>query len=154
MCRMCRLSWFLDPGGWGKAAMVGLYFIFLRICTLSLLEWRKTDVKIDFATLPSKKRIYSAWIIFPHYMKFPFGRRRQIILKCNFQDDLQLGLVPDLGSLIENVLAPQQRLLRVLGLKMENVLKKAGFFPTCPYHTLKDCCCAYGDPVQWLTAVL
>ncbi|KAL6041930.1 hypothetical protein STEG23_010431 [Scotinomys teguina] len=31
-----RLSWFLDPGGWGKAAAVGLYFIFPGICTLSL----------------------------------------------------------------------------------------------------------------------
>ncbi|KAL6031174.1 hypothetical protein STEG23_009096 [Scotinomys teguina] len=35
--RMCRLSWFLDPGGWGKAAAVGLYFIFPGICTLSLI---------------------------------------------------------------------------------------------------------------------
>ncbi|KAL6048966.1 hypothetical protein STEG23_028090, partial [Scotinomys teguina] len=34
---MCRLSWFLDPGGWGKAAVVGLYFIFPGICTLSLM---------------------------------------------------------------------------------------------------------------------
>ncbi|KAL6067164.1 hypothetical protein STEG23_015990 [Scotinomys teguina] len=33
---MCQLSWFLDPGGWGKAAAVGLYFIFPGICTLSL----------------------------------------------------------------------------------------------------------------------
>ncbi|KAL6078279.1 hypothetical protein STEG23_006536 [Scotinomys teguina] len=33
---MCRLSWFLDVGGWGKAAVVGLYFIFPGICTLSL----------------------------------------------------------------------------------------------------------------------
>ncbi|KAL6037948.1 hypothetical protein STEG23_018647 [Scotinomys teguina] len=33
---MCRLSWFLDPGGWGKAAAVGLYFIFPGICTPSL----------------------------------------------------------------------------------------------------------------------
>ncbi|KAL6059504.1 hypothetical protein STEG23_011418 [Scotinomys teguina] len=32
---MCRLSWFLDPGGWNKA-VVGLYFIFPGICTLSL----------------------------------------------------------------------------------------------------------------------
>ncbi|KAL6037370.1 hypothetical protein STEG23_003558 [Scotinomys teguina] len=37
---MCRLSWFLDPGGWGKATAVGLYFIFPGICTLSL-EIRK-----------------------------------------------------------------------------------------------------------------
>ncbi|KAL6033537.1 hypothetical protein STEG23_032987, partial [Scotinomys teguina] len=28
--------WFLDPGGWSKAAEVGLYFIFPGICTLSL----------------------------------------------------------------------------------------------------------------------
>ncbi|KAL6091214.1 hypothetical protein STEG23_017691 [Scotinomys teguina] len=34
---MCRLSWFLDPGGWGKVAAVELYFIFLGICTLSLI---------------------------------------------------------------------------------------------------------------------
>ncbi|KAL6047854.1 hypothetical protein STEG23_038252, partial [Scotinomys teguina] len=33
---MCWLSWFLDPGGWSKAAAVGLYFIFPGICTLSL----------------------------------------------------------------------------------------------------------------------
>ncbi|KAL6084225.1 hypothetical protein STEG23_004919 [Scotinomys teguina] len=38
-CRMCRLSWFLDPGGWNKAAAVGLYFIFPGICTLSLLVY-------------------------------------------------------------------------------------------------------------------
>ncbi|KAL6036941.1 hypothetical protein STEG23_020683, partial [Scotinomys teguina] len=36
--RMCLLSWFLDPGGWGKAADVGLYFIFPGICTLSLKQ--------------------------------------------------------------------------------------------------------------------
>ncbi|KAL6080844.1 hypothetical protein STEG23_037090 [Scotinomys teguina] len=35
---MCLLSWFLDPGGWGKAADVGLYFIFPGICTLSLKQ--------------------------------------------------------------------------------------------------------------------
>ncbi|KAL6064421.1 hypothetical protein STEG23_020148 [Scotinomys teguina] len=35
---MCRLSWFLDPGGWGKAAAVGLYFVFPRICSLSLIQ--------------------------------------------------------------------------------------------------------------------
>ncbi|KAL6071719.1 hypothetical protein STEG23_032960 [Scotinomys teguina] len=28
--------WFLDPGGWSKTAAVSLYFIFPRICTLSL----------------------------------------------------------------------------------------------------------------------
>ncbi|KAL6074783.1 hypothetical protein STEG23_019089 [Scotinomys teguina] len=36
---MCRLSWFLDPGGWSKTAAVGLYFIFPGICTLSLLSF-------------------------------------------------------------------------------------------------------------------
>ncbi|KAL6031722.1 hypothetical protein STEG23_005671 [Scotinomys teguina] len=35
---MCQLSWFLDPGGWGKAAVVGRYFIFPGICTLSLIS--------------------------------------------------------------------------------------------------------------------
>ncbi|KAL6076083.1 hypothetical protein STEG23_029787 [Scotinomys teguina] len=41
--RMCRLSWFLDPGGWGKAAAVRLYFIFPEICTLSLImRWAQT----------------------------------------------------------------------------------------------------------------
>ncbi|KAL6036674.1 hypothetical protein STEG23_021821, partial [Scotinomys teguina] len=34
--RMCQLSWFLDPGGWSKTAVVELYFIFPGICTLSL----------------------------------------------------------------------------------------------------------------------
>ncbi|KAL6065467.1 hypothetical protein STEG23_011580 [Scotinomys teguina] len=34
---MCWPGWFLDPGGWSKAATVGLYFIFPGICTLSLL---------------------------------------------------------------------------------------------------------------------
>ncbi|KAL6093898.1 hypothetical protein STEG23_005668, partial [Scotinomys teguina] len=34
---MCRLSWFLDPGGWSKTALVGLYFIFPGICSLSLV---------------------------------------------------------------------------------------------------------------------
>ncbi|KAL6090370.1 hypothetical protein STEG23_021807, partial [Scotinomys teguina] len=31
-----RLSWFLDPGGWGKTTAIGLYFIFPGICNLSL----------------------------------------------------------------------------------------------------------------------
>ncbi|KAL6069994.1 hypothetical protein STEG23_001503, partial [Scotinomys teguina] len=34
-------SWFLDPGGWSKTAVVSLYFIFPGICTLSLLH---TDI--------------------------------------------------------------------------------------------------------------
>ncbi|KAL6084895.1 hypothetical protein STEG23_032023 [Scotinomys teguina] len=33
---MCRLSWFLDPGGWNKTASIELDFIFPGICTLSL----------------------------------------------------------------------------------------------------------------------
>ncbi|KAL6038775.1 hypothetical protein STEG23_010298, partial [Scotinomys teguina] len=36
--RMCRLSWFLDPGGWSNTVAVGLYFIFPGICTLSLVQ--------------------------------------------------------------------------------------------------------------------
>ncbi|KAL6093617.1 hypothetical protein STEG23_016072 [Scotinomys teguina] len=35
---MCLLSWFLDPGGWSKTDVFGLYFIFPGICTLSLME--------------------------------------------------------------------------------------------------------------------
>ncbi|KAL6046994.1 hypothetical protein STEG23_037392 [Scotinomys teguina] len=31
-------SWFLDPGGWSKAATVRLYFIFPGVCTLSLVS--------------------------------------------------------------------------------------------------------------------
>ncbi|KAL6066317.1 hypothetical protein STEG23_033455 [Scotinomys teguina] len=41
---MCRLSWFLDPGGWSKATAVGQYFIFPGSCTLSL---RNTHTEID-----------------------------------------------------------------------------------------------------------
>ncbi|KAL6046742.1 hypothetical protein STEG23_017929, partial [Scotinomys teguina] len=29
-------TWFLDPGGWSKSTVVGLFFIFPGICTLSL----------------------------------------------------------------------------------------------------------------------
>ncbi|KAL6077533.1 hypothetical protein STEG23_006731, partial [Scotinomys teguina] len=47
---MCRFSWFLDPGGWSKAAAVGLYFIFPGICTLSLRE----DVILEWIFLPCK----------------------------------------------------------------------------------------------------
>ncbi|KAL6043342.1 hypothetical protein STEG23_034585 [Scotinomys teguina] len=36
---MCRLSWFLDPGGWGKTTAVGLYFIFPGICALILVPF-------------------------------------------------------------------------------------------------------------------
>ncbi|KAL6055882.1 hypothetical protein STEG23_016931 [Scotinomys teguina] len=44
---MCQLSWFLDPGGWGKAAAVGLYFIFPGICTLSLIHIRAVNQAIE-----------------------------------------------------------------------------------------------------------
>ncbi|KAL6084522.1 hypothetical protein STEG23_028880 [Scotinomys teguina] len=44
--RMCQLSWFLDPGGWSKAAAVRLYFIFPGICTLSL-DTKSTIKKIS-----------------------------------------------------------------------------------------------------------
>ncbi|KAL6090859.1 hypothetical protein STEG23_020062 [Scotinomys teguina] len=47
---MCRLSWFLDPGGWSKTAAVGLDFIFPGICTLSLRE----DVILEWIFLPRK----------------------------------------------------------------------------------------------------
>ncbi|KAL6059825.1 hypothetical protein STEG23_005935 [Scotinomys teguina] len=40
-------SWFLDPGGWSKAAAVGLYFIFPGICTLSL---DKDEITIHLST--------------------------------------------------------------------------------------------------------
>ncbi|KAL6086645.1 hypothetical protein STEG23_000213, partial [Scotinomys teguina] len=50
--RMCRLSWFLDPGGWSKNATVGLYFIFPGICTLSLEKksygYQQKLIKIRF----------------------------------------------------------------------------------------------------------
>ncbi|KAL6071066.1 hypothetical protein STEG23_010456 [Scotinomys teguina] len=51
---MCQLFWFLDPGGWSKAAVVGLYFIFPGICTLSFRE----DVILEWIFLrhkPNKK---------------------------------------------------------------------------------------------------
>ncbi|KAL6069268.1 hypothetical protein STEG23_019727 [Scotinomys teguina] len=41
--RMCRLSWFLDPGGWNKTAAVSLYFIFPGICTLSLMQMQLSE---------------------------------------------------------------------------------------------------------------
>ncbi|KAL6037418.1 hypothetical protein STEG23_016251 [Scotinomys teguina] len=41
---MCRLSWFLDPGGWSKAAVVGLYFIFPGISTCPFFWSRKASV--------------------------------------------------------------------------------------------------------------
>ncbi|KAL6091148.1 hypothetical protein STEG23_028601 [Scotinomys teguina] len=41
---MYWFSWFLHPGGWGKAAAVGLYFIFPGICTLTLIS---PDLEID-----------------------------------------------------------------------------------------------------------
>ncbi|KAL6080885.1 hypothetical protein STEG23_003437, partial [Scotinomys teguina] len=41
---MCQFSWFLDPGGWSKATVVGLYFIFPGLCTLSLHGFLQTCV--------------------------------------------------------------------------------------------------------------
>ncbi|KAL6045246.1 hypothetical protein STEG23_009538, partial [Scotinomys teguina] len=38
--RMCLLSCFLDPGGWGKAAIVGLYIIIPGICIPSLSKFQ------------------------------------------------------------------------------------------------------------------
>ncbi|KAL6088336.1 hypothetical protein STEG23_010770, partial [Scotinomys teguina] len=49
---MCQLSWFLDPGGWGKAAVVGLYFIFPGICTLSLESTWRTVFARAYIFLP------------------------------------------------------------------------------------------------------
>ncbi|KAL6079500.1 hypothetical protein STEG23_037073 [Scotinomys teguina] len=46
--RMCRLSWFLDPGGWSKTTVVGLYFIFPGICTLSLSPFPPSLQSPDF----------------------------------------------------------------------------------------------------------
>ncbi|KAL6088898.1 hypothetical protein STEG23_029186, partial [Scotinomys teguina] len=58
---MCRLSWFLDPGGWSKTAAVGLYFIFPGICTLSLDHDQPRGVTIhrvpSHANLGSRKFI-------------------------------------------------------------------------------------------------
>ncbi|KAL6032036.1 hypothetical protein STEG23_026611, partial [Scotinomys teguina] len=44
---MCRLSWFLDPGGWSKAAAAGLYFIFPGICTLSLVNTSSSSDQVN-----------------------------------------------------------------------------------------------------------
>ncbi|KAL6058833.1 hypothetical protein STEG23_004927 [Scotinomys teguina] len=49
---MCRLSWFLDPGGWGKTAAVGLYFIFPGICTLSLIGCTASGAETQEKTSP------------------------------------------------------------------------------------------------------
>ncbi|KAL6033099.1 hypothetical protein STEG23_001111 [Scotinomys teguina] len=49
---MCRLSWFLDPGGWGKTAAVGLYFIFPGICTLSLILSYHTSRSLPYYSYP------------------------------------------------------------------------------------------------------
>ncbi|KAL6070933.1 hypothetical protein STEG23_013276, partial [Scotinomys teguina] len=49
---MCRLSWFLDPGGWSKTAAVGLYFIFPGICTLSLDMEKAAHIDLEGPLLP------------------------------------------------------------------------------------------------------
>ncbi|KAL6090024.1 hypothetical protein STEG23_017782, partial [Scotinomys teguina] len=54
---MCWLSWFLDPGGWSKTAVVGLYFIFPGICTLSLLDVLHYDLVISSDCLRNIKRL-------------------------------------------------------------------------------------------------
>ncbi|KAL6047452.1 hypothetical protein STEG23_026412 [Scotinomys teguina] len=75
---MCRLSWFLDPGGWGKAAAVGLYFIFPGICTLSLRE----DVILEWIFLtrkPNKKdngNTYLPEVIRPWISRCPQQKER------------------------------------------------------------------------------
>ncbi|KAL6033587.1 hypothetical protein STEG23_007526, partial [Scotinomys teguina] len=67
-----RLSWFLDPGGWSKTAVVGLYFIFPGICTLSLdcsLKIREPEVPALFWFLDpggwSKTAAVGLYFIFP-----------------------------------------------------------------------------------------
>ncbi|KAL6088892.1 hypothetical protein STEG23_001845 [Scotinomys teguina] len=62
--RMCRLSWFLDPGGWGKAAAVGLYFIFPGICTLSLPFAGQTVSKQTFLSSDSTNLPIHSSVVF------------------------------------------------------------------------------------------
>ncbi|KAL6081813.1 hypothetical protein STEG23_032641 [Scotinomys teguina] len=69
--RMCRLPWFLDPGGWSKTTAVRLYFIFPGICTLSLdcsLKNREPDVLAPWFLDPggwSKTAAVRLYFIFP-----------------------------------------------------------------------------------------
>ncbi|KAL6092082.1 hypothetical protein STEG23_011639 [Scotinomys teguina] len=53
-----NVPWFLDPGGWGKASTVRLYFIFPGICTLSLMVPTVTLKK----RLPQDRRTENAII--------------------------------------------------------------------------------------------
>ncbi|KAL6092042.1 hypothetical protein STEG23_022248 [Scotinomys teguina] len=55
----CWLSWFLDPGGWSKTAVVGLYFIFPGICTLSLvfMGFAYEDKVVSTQTLCKEERL-------------------------------------------------------------------------------------------------
>ncbi|KAL6078252.1 hypothetical protein STEG23_006509 [Scotinomys teguina] len=75
---MCRLSWFLDPGGWSKTAMVGLYFIFPGICTLSLdcsLKIREPEVPAPWFLDPggwSKTAAVRLYFIFPGIYPVPY----------------------------------------------------------------------------------
>ncbi|KAL6036489.1 hypothetical protein STEG23_003877, partial [Scotinomys teguina] len=56
------LSWFLDPGGWSKAAVVRLYFIFPGICTLSLLKTRCASVPKSCRDAAAKRRSRTPWL--------------------------------------------------------------------------------------------
>ncbi|KAL6043130.1 hypothetical protein STEG23_019311, partial [Scotinomys teguina] len=57
---MCRLSWFLDPGGWSKTTVVGLYFIFPGICTLSLSTCERKKRYIKFVVSAAVKAMLSS----------------------------------------------------------------------------------------------
>ncbi|KAL6087445.1 hypothetical protein STEG23_020957 [Scotinomys teguina] len=61
---MCRLSWFLDPGGWSKAAMVGLYFNFPGICTLSLIVGDKRGAESCKTQFTKKCKIQDNFVHF------------------------------------------------------------------------------------------
>ncbi|KAL6051180.1 hypothetical protein STEG23_006257 [Scotinomys teguina] len=54
MSRMCRPSWFLDPGGWSWTATVGLHIISPGLCTLSLNFLKVVDSK-DCHCLPREE---------------------------------------------------------------------------------------------------
>ncbi|KAL6061209.1 hypothetical protein STEG23_011285 [Scotinomys teguina] len=75
---MCRLSWFLDPGGcWSKTTVVGLYFIFPGICTLSLPCGYDTtcEASVSFLGDAISKQILwffdSSSLPAPSFMMFP-----------------------------------------------------------------------------------
>ncbi|KAL6037417.1 hypothetical protein STEG23_016250 [Scotinomys teguina] len=101
---MCRLSWFLDPGGWSKAAAVGLYFIFPGICTLSLIEIMflqsfKWDPP-DHDERPIPDRIYLA-LVFSYYKHLPFGAdsiMRKVLAYCMVECDTHRLLSGRVGT--------------------------------------------------------